>query len=169
MKIGVISDTHDHMMAIDAALDEFRRRGLTTLIHAGDVIAPFAAQRLADYGGTLHVVYGNNDGERAGLQRVLPQIQDGPLHVEIAGRRILVHHFIDWCSPADVARADIIITGHTHKLRVERIDGRLYINPGECCGWVTGACTIGVLDTDSDVFETIELIRIPAFNRGATT
>lgn len=157
MLIGLISDTHDRLPTLRAALDLFARRGIATLIHPGDIVAPFAARPLADFRGALHVTYGNNDGERAGLQRILPQIQDGPLHVELAGRRILVHHFIDWCAPADVDRAEVIITGHTHEAGVERRAGRLFINPGECCGWVTRRCTIATLDTATLAVELIEV------------
>lgn len=157
MKIGLISDTHDRLPAIDAALATFRRRGVSILIHPGDLVAPFAARRLAAYEGTLHVVYGNNDGERAGLKTVLPQIQDGPLRLVIAGRRILVHHFIDWCGESDIAAADVVITGHTHELRVDSRNGRLFINPGECCGWLTGVCSVGVLDLATFAYDAIEL------------
>lgn len=160
MKIGLISDTHDRLPAINAALAEFRRRGIHTLIHPGDLVAPFAARRMAAYEGTVHVVYGNNDGERAGLKAVLPQIQDGPLRLSIAGRRILVHHFIDWCDESDIAAAEIVITGHTHELRVDRREGRLFINPGECCGWLTGVCSIGVLDVAALSYEAIELSEV---------
>lgn len=157
MKIGVISDSHDRLPAIDAALTEFRRRDIRVLVHPGDIIAPFAARRFAAFDGELHVTYGNNDGERSGLKAVLPQIQDGPLHLSIAGRRILVHHFVDWCKPTDLTHAEIVITGHTHEQLVQRRDGRLFINPGESCGWVTGRCTIGVVDLAGDTFESIVL------------
>jgi hypothetical protein len=159
MLIGLISDTHDRLPTMAAALDRFSALGIDTLIHPGDLIAPFAARLLAGWPGTVHVTYGNNDGERAGLKKALPQIQDGPLLVDIAGRRILVHHFIDWCAPADITRADIIATGHTHEVAIEQRDGKLFVNPGECCGWVTGRCTVATLDLDSD---HVELIDIPA-------
>lgn len=158
MRIGLISDTHDRLPAIDAALGWFRAAGIDVLIHPGDLISPFAAKRLAEFGGTLHVTYGNNDGERSGLKRVLPQIQDGPLLLELAGRRILVHHFIEWCAAQDIARADIVVTGHTHEPVIERHDGKLFVNPGECCGWVTGRATVAVLDPTR---ATAELIEVP--------
>lgn len=157
MRIGLISDTHDRLDAMDAALEWFRGAGIDTLIHPGDVIAPFAAKRLAAFGGRLFITYGNNDGERAGLMGVLPQIQNGPLWVELEGRRILVHHFIDWCAPADVAAADVVVTGHTHEAGVERVGGKLLVNPGECCGWVTGRRTIGVLDLERMTVELREV------------
>lgn len=157
MKVGLISDTHDRLPAIAAALEIFRGRGIRTLLHPGDVIAPFAARLLAGFDGELHITFGNNDGERAGLRRILPQIQDGPLHLVLDGRRLLLHHFVDWCAASDVDRAEVIVTGHTHDVRIERRDGRLFVNPGECCGWVTGTCTVAVLDLKSLDVEGIEV------------
>ena len=95
MFVGVISDTHDRLPAIDRALALFERRNVQAVIHTGDVVAPFAARRLLVWTGSLYITYGNNDGERAGLKGVLPQIVDGPLSVELGGRRILVHHFVE--------------------------------------------------------------------------
>ena len=100
MLVGVISDTHDRLPLIDRGLALFRERGVEAVIHPGDIIAPFAARRMLQFEGPLFVTYGNNDGERKGLKEVLPQIVDGPLFVELGGRSILVHHFIDWCDAA---------------------------------------------------------------------
>ncbi len=157
MKIGVLSDSHDRLPAMNAALDEFRRRGVEAIIHAGDLVAPFAARRLQAWTGPLYVTYGNNDGERKGLKGVLNQIQDGPMQVTLAGRRVLVHHYVDWCAPSDIAWADVVVTGHTHEIVNEIRDGKLYLNPGECCGWVSGRCTVAVLDTDRPSAEIVEL------------
>ncbi len=157
MLIGVMSDTHDRLPMIDAALALFAGRGVEAVIHAGDFVAPFAVRRLLAYKGPLHVVYGNNDGERVGLKQLMPQIQDGPLFVELGGRNILVHHSIDSCKGDDIERADIIITGHTHEV-VNRFEpGKLLLNPGECGGWVTGRSTVAVLDTDGPSAEVCEL------------
>lgn len=157
MRIGVLSDTHDRLPTLDRAITMLRGRNIEALIHAGDVIAPFAAKRLLAWTGPLHITYGNNDGERKGLKAVLPGIQDGPLWVEAKGKLILVHHFIDWCDPADIALADIIITGHTHEVVNEKRAGKLFLNPGECCGWVYNRCTAAVLDTDAMSAEIIEV------------
>jgi putative phosphoesterase len=157
MQIGVISDTHDRLPAIRAALHSFAPLGIRTLLHPGDIVAPFAARVLASWPGTLHVVYGNNDGERTGLKKVLPQIQNGPLLLTLAGRTILLHHFIEWCRPEDVARADVIVTGHTHEPDIQRRDGRLFVNPGECCGWVTGRATVATIDLTSLEASLIEV------------
>jgi hypothetical protein len=134
-----------------------RERQVEAIVHAGDLVAPFTAKRLLAWPGPLHVVYGNNDGERQGLKAVLNQITDGPLWIQAGDRRVLLHHFIDWCKAADVARADIIISGHTHEVVNQHRDGKLFLNPGECCGWVNGRCTLAILDTRSLVAEIIEV------------
>jgi putative phosphoesterase len=145
--VGVMSDSHDRVPLIGAALECFGRRGITVAIHAGDIISPFAAKVLKQFAGTLHVIYGNNDGEREGLRQLLPQIQDGPVRLELGGRRVLVHHYMEWCDPQDVAASEIVIGGHNHQIVNEVRGGTLFLNPGECCGWLTGRCTVAVLDT----------------------
>ncbi len=157
MLIGVLSDTHDRLPAIDAAMSLFAARKVEAVIHAGDLVAPFAARRLLATEVPLHVIFGNNDGELAGLKEVLPQIQAGPLRLQLDGQAILVHHFIDWCEPADIERSDVVITGHTHEVVNELSGNTLRLNPGECCGWITGKCTVALLDTDGPSAEICEL------------
>ena len=87
MLIGIFSDTHDQLIAIDRALEVFRQRKVDFVIHGGDLISPFAAKRLkAGVTVPLYIIYGNNDGERDGLKKILPQIQDGPMFIEAAAR-----------------------------------------------------------------------------------
>ena len=157
MLIGVLSDTHDRLPAIDAALALFEKRQVGALIHAGDFVAPFAVRRLLQYRGPLHVTFGNNDGDRAMLKKLLPQVQDGPLFVQYGGRVILVHHHLDHCAPGNIKRADIIITGHSHEAVRHLSDGKLFLNPGECCGWVNGKCTAAILDAAGLSAEICEL------------
>ncbi|MEM1444703.1 MAG: YfcE family phosphodiesterase [Planctomycetota bacterium] len=170
MKIGVLSDSHDRLPALAAALDAFADAGVDALIHAGDFVAPFAAklltaESLSERGLTLsggvHVIYGNNDGERVGLKKALPQLVDGPLRLELDGCRIAVAHFVEWFDESDHAWADVLISGHNHEVAIEtrHVAGRdrLYLNPGECCGWLTGRYTVALLDTEARTAELIEL------------
>jgi len=135
----------------------FADRGVEAVVHPGDFVAPFAVRPLLSVDVPLHVTYGNNDGERQGLKELLPQVQDGPLFLELGGKSVLVHHFVDWCSPEDIARANIVITGHTHCVDQRTEAGKLFLNPGECCGWVTGRCTVALLDTDTMSAEICDL------------
>ena len=149
MLIAVISDTHDHLDRIDLALRRFEREGAEVLIHAGDLVAPFAAKAIQQWPGPIHVVYGNNDGERRGLKNLFPQIEDGAVLVECDGRRISVDHYPPDDEHSPVPDVDVLVFGHTHQVLVEEQRDQLLLNPGECCGWVTGKPTIATLDTSN--------------------
>lgn len=162
MKIGIISDTHDRLTTMRQGLQELKRREVDAVLHPGDYVAPFAAKLLVDPEVAptevpLHCIFGNNDGEREGLKKTLPQLQDGPWRGELGGRSVVMHHWVEWFKPRDLEGADIVISGHTHEVVREERDGKLFINPGECCGWLHGRCTVAVLDTDDLAFEVIEL------------
>jgi len=159
MKIGVISDTHDRLPTFRRAIELFKRLKVDAVFHAGDYIAPFAAQLIAPdvLPMPLHCIYGNNDGEKSGLKSVLPNLVDGPLTVKLDDKTIVMHHFIDWLKPEDIAPADIVITGHTHQVVNEEKDGKLFLNPGECCGWVYDRCTVALLDTTQMKADIVEV------------
>jgi len=161
MKIGVIADSHDHLPPLRRAVQMLVRHKVEAIIHVGDFIAPFAAKLIAPPNVPesipVHCCYGNNDGERAGLKRVLPQVVDGPVKLTLGGKKVVFHHFIDWLKPADINAADIVISGHTHEIVNEKRDGKLILNPGECCGWVNDKCTVAILETDTLGVRIIEI------------
>ena len=159
MKIGVISDTHDRLPTFRRAVSLFQRLKVDAIFHAGDYVAPFAAQLIAPevLPIPLHCIYGNNDGEREGLKNILPGVVDGPLAVELGGKKIVMHHFIDWLKSEDIAAADVVISGHTHEIVNETKDGKLFLNPGECCGWVTDRATVAMLDLETLKAEIVEV------------
>lgn len=169
MKIGIISDTHDRLPTFRRAVELFKRLKVDAVFHAGDLVAPFAAKLIApdELSIPVHVIYGNNDGERKGLKGVLPQIVDGPLRVELdtphGKRTVVMAHFIEWFKPTDFVGADIVISGHNHEAKIEtrELGGKpiLFINPGECCGWVKDRCTVAMLDL-SDAVPKADLIEV---------
>lgn len=160
MRLGVLSDTHDRLPTFRRAVQLFQRLNVDAIFHAGDYVAPFAAKLIAPdvLGETpLYCIYGNNDGERDGLKKVLPNLQDGPLRVELAGATIVMHHYLDWLKPDELRGADVIISGHDHTARVEQKGDVLYLNPGECCGWVHDRPTCATLDLATMQAEIIEV------------
>ena len=165
MKIGVVSDTHDRLPTFRRALATSQRLGVDAIFHAGDYVAPFAAKLIApaSLATPTYCIYGNNDGERAGLKKILPTLVDGPLRVELdtpAGKRIIaMHHFVDWFEPGDLTGADVVISGHNHVASVEERGGQMFLNPGECCGWVNDRCTVALLD-QSDPRPAAEIIEL---------
>ena len=159
MKVGVISDTHDRLPTFRRAIAMFQRLEVEAILHAGDLVAPFAAKLIAPnvLSVPLYCVYGNNDGEKFGLKKVLPGIVDGPLRFELGGKTIVMHHWIDSLKPTDIAGADVVITGHTHEIVNETRNGVLYLNPGECCGWVNDRCTVMLLDLAAMKADVVEV------------
>jgi len=159
MKIGVISDTHDHCDFIERFVDEYEKEKVDMLIHLGDIVAPFAAKRFARIACRIPFIalYGNNDGERAGLLQVISQwgtIEDGPKRLELGGRIVVIHHYPMKAEEvlAMYPDADYYLSGHTHERSDERAGRLRLINPGEACGWLTGVASMGTLDLDKDEF-----------------
>ncbi len=162
MKIGVISDTHDRLPTFRRAIATFHRLKVDAIFHAGDFVAPFAAKLIAPavLATPLYCCLGNNDGERTGLKKILPGVIDGTVTAKLGaggGKTIVMNHFIDWFKPAEIAAADIVISGHTHEVVNETKGGKLYLNPGECCGWVTDRCTVALLDVEAMKADIIEV------------
>ncbi len=149
MKIGAIADTHDNLPAISAALKCFEEQQVEAILHAGDYCAPFALKRLLQTRIPFEGVYGNCDGEREGLAKLLPSLANGPRHLELGGVKICLTHDRSRLQHEVFEASDILLFAHTHEPLAERHEGRLVINPGECGGWLTGRCTVAVIDTDT--------------------
>jgi len=52
---------------------------------------------------------------------------------------------------------DAVIHGHSHYKSIERKGKTLAVNPGEVCGYLTGKCTLALLDTAKREAKIIEL------------
>ncbi len=165
MLVGIIADSHDNVPMIKRAVEHFNAAGCELVIHAGDLVAPFAVAVLEGLNCPFKAIYGNNDGEKVGLKvkavAVGGSIQEPPLLVEAGGARILVlHDCEDWQAEAGKQSADVVIFGHTHDIAIEKAEGAdrpVGINPGESGGWLTGSYTAALLDTDSLEVEIIDL------------
>jgi len=148
MLIGLMSDSHDNLPMIRRALARFAEAGVDCLIHAGDFVAPFALEEVLKFHGTVYAVFGNNDGERAGLKKLLRDLGDGPRRINLCERNITVVHDEARLKKSDLRGSDVIVVGHTHVAEI-RAGGALVVNPGECGGWLTGKATVATLDTET--------------------
>ncbi len=72
--------------------------------------------------------------------------------------RIWVSHYYQ---PAELAfqsgRYDLSIFGHTHEKKLQEEKGRFLLNPGECCGLLSGVASIAVCDLKNKEVEFIEI------------
>ena len=123
MKIGVISDTHDHF---DPRLPELFR-GVEHILHAGD-IGPYAILTQLEQIAPVTAVLGNND---LGLPLEITAV------LQLAGRKFLLHHIVNPHAPTDVLRRrldrerpDVVVFGHSHRPFAETIGPTLFFNPG---------------------------------------
>jgi uncharacterized protein len=149
MRIGVISDTHDNLPAIERAVAFFNTQKISFVFHAGDYIAPFSVVRLAALSCDWRGVLGNNDGEKDGLARTSGgRIVEGVLRVELGAKKIAVVHDLHSLDMAH-EMAQIIVCGHTHKPELLTRKERVVVNPGEACGWLSGISTVAIIDLDA--------------------
>jgi putative phosphoesterase len=163
MLIGIMSDSHDNISMIKRAVSIMKERGVDLLLHAGDFIAPFSIPYLKDSGAQGIIgVFGNNDGEKAGLKKAFERIggvlEKAPHKYEIDSFIVYMMHEPYFLADAvEDPDANLIIHGHTHKLSIERKRGKILLNPGETCGYITGKKTMIFLDTDIMEPEVVEL------------
>ncbi len=120
MIIGVISDTHG-LLRPEA---EERLAGVDHIVHAGDIGSPEIVPQLRAIAPTT-AIRGNVD-KQAWAQSFPPREV-----VVLADRTIYVIHDLGELNLDPVATGlDIVISGHSHRPRVDTIDGVLYLNPG---------------------------------------
>jgi hypothetical protein len=156
MKVGVMSDSHDNVPKVKRAVEFFESAGCEALLHAGDIVAPFSLVEVAKFkGGPVYAVFGNNDGERKGLAK-MADIVEGPRQLKLGGRNFVLTHEREKAAGDALREADIVIFGHNHNKEIAR-GKTLWVNPGETGGWVTGHCTIAVVDCESLSAELVEI------------
>jgi len=150
VRIGVVSDTHNHLANVRRIVGLFAAAGVERVVHTGDITQAKTLRVFGELDVPLVGVLGNNDqGERESLERAAAELgmrlADPPLELCWAERRILVVH-----DPRDLATRpnghDLALHGHTHERRVEHSRGRLVVNPGECAGHVAGRNAVGIVD-----------------------
>ena len=164
MKVGIVSDSHDHQANVLKAVEVFNKRKVDYVLHAGDIIAPFTAKAFAKVEGAKFIaVFGNNDGEKLLLVSTINDF-GGEIHEraytgDIGGRRILMTHTADVLeSIVGSGKYDLVIYGHTHKKDIRKVGKTLVINPGETTDWLTNESCVVVLELDDMSVEEISLI-----------
>jgi putative phosphoesterase len=154
--VGLISDTHDRLPMVDKAIEALNDKNVELVLHAGDYVSPFVIPRFKKLKARLIGVFGNNDGDHEFLRRRFSEDK----HLEIRGSfaklalgrvKIALLHGSDedlLNALIDSGGFDVVIHGHAHEAKTYRKGKTLIINPGEVCGYLTGKCTIALLDTE---------------------
>lgn len=165
--IGVISDTHDDLDSIRAALELFSREKVDSIFHLGDLVSPFALKELAKWEGRVDLLLGNNEGEalvaKLGVELGL-RVHTAPVELTLSDRELLAFHGFGSLSLtekvarilADSGKYDLVLFGHTHSPVVEERKS-LLVNPGEACGKLTKRKTIALVDIKKLEAEIVEI------------
>lgn len=155
MKIGVLSDSHDRLEAIELAVARFNQEGVRHVFHAGDIISPFTARSFKPLEAKLHVVWGNNDGDKILLKEKFEAmkaiIHGDSMDIELEGRIIAMTHgtnVVITRALAGCKEYDIVITGHTHKPEIKEKGKTLILNPGAASGYLAEEKTVAIVDLE---------------------
>jgi len=119
-EIGVISDTHGLLRPEAVAA----LAGVERIIHAGDVGSPDVLERLGAI-APVSAVRGNNDRDAwAAHLPVTDVVEIGAVHLYV------LHDLHELDLEPRAAGFAAVISGHSHRPRVEASAGVLYLNPG---------------------------------------
>lgn len=160
MRLGIVSDTHNQLSRLRAALKLLHAEGADTLIHCGDLTSAEIVRGCA--GWPSYFVFGNNDADNIpALEAAMAEIGARCLgwsgEILLAGKRVAVVH---GHLGSDVRRLlatqpDYLFSGHSHIASDQCVGPTRRINPGALHR--AEQFTIAVLDMEADelCFHTI--------------
>lgn len=164
-RIAICSDSHDNIWHMETALAQMQAAGCDTLLHCGDLCAPFMIKQLAEgFAGEIHLVFGNNDGDGRLLQVLSSQFghvtHHGPYaEIQVDGKQIAIIHYP---RPAQrIAEAgvfDVVCYGHDHTRSHQMVGATHLLNPGEVMG-KDHTPTWALYDTTSNDVRFIEITK----------
>ncbi len=162
MKIAILSDIHDNIWRLEALLAGLQA---DLLLFCGDFCAPFTLAQIAEgFAGPVHVVLGNNDGDKLLLARVASRFPHVTLHgdfadLELDGRRVAVTHYPEIGQAlAQGGIYDLVCYGHSHQHAVVQVGRTVQVNPGEVMGRF-GLSTYALYDTATGQAQIVEVPR----------
>ena len=165
MKVGLLSDTHNHLAETRRALVLLLERGAEHLVHCGDAgedVVDLLAATCLERGLRAHVAIGNCDR---------PQLADAPFLTQpagleraeapeftLAGKQCVALHgdraeILRRALESD--RFDFVFTGHTHAPADQRTGKTRLVNPGSAARPRRGPPTVALLDLETGQLDWI--------------
>ena len=169
MKVCILSDSHDHIALIDAAVAEAHAAGAEAVLHCGDLVAPSTLHCLEKYGLPVHVIHGNNSGDLYALTQLahkpggVVRFHGMDAGIELAGRRIFLVHYPHYArAMAATGDWDLVCCGHSHKAEIteqKNCPGGIthLVNPGTIGGVGQAPATWVLADLETMRFELHEV------------
>ena len=154
--IGIISDTHENEAVIKKAVRIFKEKNVEFVVHCGDIISPPMLEYFKEL--RMKIVFGNNDGERNGLNAKAREFGFGDItdekEFEYKSKKFYVYHGTNMAMLDNSIKSnkyDYILTGHSHLKRNDKIRNTRVINPGAL--FRVYPYTIALLDVEKDNLE----------------
>ncbi|MEI6413137.1 MAG: metallophosphoesterase family protein [Pseudomonadota bacterium] len=169
MKLCILSDSHDHIVLLHAAVAAAKAAGAEAVLHCGDLVAPSSLQGIERFGLPIHIIHGNNTGDLFALTKRVAS-SNNLIHyhgmdadLTLGERRIFMVHYPHYAQGmAATGEWDLVCCGHTH--RAEQIElpnlrggTTLLINPGTVGGVGKAPATFVMADLATLTFEFREL------------
>jgi putative phosphoesterase len=174
MKIGIISDTHDKLPAINAAFKVFQHEKVLLVVHCGDWKSLSTLEYVITKAQVTNIpvrgVLGNNDAENEAFLQLARSfskyisLTEGVDEFEAEGKKIAAYHghhapTLRKLRASDVY--DVVCLGHTHKPKVEQLDQTIILNPGSTAFAIprskTWQPTVIIFDTDTMIPELLTI------------
>ncbi len=140
-KIAILSDSHDQVANMAAAIRFCNENSIETVIHCGDLISPFMLQQLTKLQGVVHLIYGNNVGDQHLISSRCKNTYENIFHhgimaeLDIYNKKIAAVHYPEVARGlASQSSYDIVCFGHNHTFEVSKTKNTVLINPGQMMG-----------------------------------
>lgn len=179
MKVCILSDSHDHIALIDAAVADAKAAGAEAVLHCGDLVAPSTLHCLEKYGLPVHVIHGNNTGDLYALTRLahkpggVVRFHGMDAGIELGGRRIFLVHYPHYAHAlAATGDWDLVCCGHSHKAEITQRKNCAggstpVVNPGTVGGVGQAPATWVLADLERMTFELREVPKSLEYPVGA--
>jgi putative phosphoesterase len=163
MRIAILSDSHDNIWKLNSAMPHLASADV--ILHCGDIISPFMIKQLirGSGGKPVHLVWGNNDGDKRMLTEIATEADNIHIHGDFAsidfnGFKVAMNHYpMIAHALAESNKFNVVCYGHDHTVYQTLVGKTLLINPGELMG-MNSVSTIAVLNT---ITQDVEFIEIP--------
>lgn len=163
MKLFFISDIHGSLYYLKKALNEFEKEKADYLVILGDALyhgprnplpkeynPKEVANLLNEYKDKIMAVRGNCDTEVDAMLIDYPMLSDYSIILYNNRRLFLTHgHVFNKDNLPNLSDDDVLIHGHTHILKAEKVENIYLINPGSISlPKQNNPNTYGVLEND---------------------
>jgi len=169
MKVCILSDSHDHIPLLNAAVADAISKGCEVVLHCGDVVAPSTLKCLLKYNIPVHTIHGNNAGDLYAMAKMSSRSND-LIHyygmdagIELDGRRIFLVHYPHYAKAmATSGDWNLVCCGHSHHVSIDEIKNvsgntTWLINPGTIGGVGQAKATYISADLEQMTFEVCEI------------